>query len=209
MSRSDRLALARQLLAEGKTRYETLKAVAETRVVDWECSDGPRFSLEPGRFLVWGTTRRGQPKAVAPDALDKFDHAYGFDAEGRLVLTRVGGARPSQYQEDFYEHSPDSVVEYRFEERTPKRLAGVCIYTHSNDPMLIVAIDAAHQRGRWAAFRYRYEGQRLVEATLLRGSPHGRQLDYRDFEYDDEGRLSAVWWRYPDGRREKIALARR
>ncbi len=168
---------------------------AEARVVRWHWVTAARHSHEPAHFETHNFARgRLLPKAPA-----KIKHHLqeGFDADGRLVVTRhyLFDTRTAARTVDVFE--PGGIASYYMSEEG--HFFNARWFTI--DAGRITAVDGVYSESS-AACRYNYDDQGRVtgyEATGLRkGAP---VFDARDIEYDAAGDISTVYWRYEDGRR--------
>ena len=178
--------------------YTMLKRDAEARIERWEWASFTRHSFEPAYFEVHKSTPGIQLESE-PDPPRSGAHGYGFTSDGALVVDRKQTSSPGHLDESFFVHDNAGIAEYRYL-RNGKQFQAAAWHA-LDDRGRIAHIDTFYQHGSSSSLAYTYEGDRLV--TMERRAPNGagELHDYRDFEYDERGRIARVYWRYPDGRR--------
>lgn len=184
--------------ARDVVRWTYAKAKRETaaRVVRWEWGTFVRYSLEPAYFEVH-KVRRGDLLAKEPRSLKNGGFAHGFDAEGRLCMTREQTQFKGQEYETFYAPREGGVACRHFGYSPDKKAINSAFFEVDEDRVVrIDTIYSARKTTMAQIFTYDPAG-RLT--TIERQGPE-KQHDYRDLEWDAGG-IVRVYWRYLDGRR--------
>jgi YD repeat-containing protein len=194
------LKRARALLKGAKQLYKPWKSECEGLVTRWEWGTFTRHSLEPGYFEVHkftpGRLLRGEPKPPRSGAT-----GHGFDGSGRLVVTRDLTEFPGMFNQDFVRYCEDHWELLRFDYAKDKKAQRADVYGVENGRVSSISTAAAN--GNWFVQTFRYDDQgRLVEIERTgQNDPYGPIHDFRDLDYDADGSVVRVWWRYPDGRK--------
>src|SRR5688572_11078172 len=181
----------RALAAGAREAYPEIKARCEARATRWEWATFALYSPEPAYFEVHKFT----PGDRLPGRPARSGHGYGFDPTDQIVLEHQLTELPGRFYETFYERAADGFARYHFHYSREKELINVGWFS-LDDRGRVSAIDTLYSAGSWRTQIFRYE-ERLQ--TIEHRTEEA--VDFRDLEWDAQGRIARVYWRYPDGRR--------
>jgi hypothetical protein len=195
----DDLDRARELLKQAKRLYKPWKAECEALVTRWEWGSSTRHNLEPCWFEVHkftpGRILPGEPKRPESGVA-----AHGFDARGRLVVTRRQTEFPGRIYEEFARFEDDrwEVLYFDYDD---KRGARADVYRLEGGRVVRISTAGANKNHFVQIHRHDDAGRVVEIERTGRNAPYPDVHDFRDLEYDAKGRIVRVWWRFPDGRK--------
>ena len=179
-------------LGEAAREYAARKAAAEARVVRWEHWSAPAYDPKPyyfERLARRGVVRRGR-RLARPSARGC---AYGFDAQGRVVIDRQPKSDEPPFDE-FFSHGRSGVESAAYDRDgahalryvTRQRLRG-------GRPVSTEVLDALPPFASYAE-RYRYRGGRLdrIDVESRAGKDAAVDRITYDVVYEPDGRLRAI-----------------
>jgi hypothetical protein len=196
---SEGMRRVKAMAARAHKQYASIKAKCEAAVVRWRWATFSMHSYEPAYFEINKFTR-GKWFAEEPEAKENV-YAYGYDAEGRVVVLREYSSFPGEYSETFYRHEPKGIMAITFERDPEKNWERVEWFSlHDGD---VVANDsiASTQNTQSGRYQYNDKGQ-MVRADFRCINPPSLDIaDSRDLEYDEKGKISRIYWNTYDGLR--------
>jgi hypothetical protein len=196
----DDLERARELLKKARRLYEPWKAECEALVTRWEWGSSTRHNLEPCWFEVHkfapGRLLPGEPKRPTSGVA-----GHGFDAGGRLVVTRRQTEFPGRIYEEFARFEDDRWEVLYFDYDEDKRGARADVYRLEGGRVVRISTAGANKNHFVQVHRHDGAGRVVEIERTGRNAPYPDVHDFRDLEYDAKGRIVRVWWRFPDGRK--------
>src|SRR5688572_18231816 len=102
------MADLRPLLNRASKEYDARKSAAESQVVRWEYWSGPAYDPKPYYFeraLRSGVLKRGKRL----DKLTARGCAYGFDAQGRVVVDRQPKSPDDPAFDEFFVYNKSGI----------------------------------------------------------------------------------------------------
>jgi YD repeat-containing protein len=164
-------------------RRKSLKAAAERAVVRWEWASWGRPAIEPFTFERGGFAP-GKPIAKPRGTPKSGVHAYGYDAEGRLVLEREHTSWKGLTKDTYFVHTDEGIEEWHFDKEWAgeARVINVGWY-EVDEERRVVSSWFAYAHGKPVKHTYLWKKGLLRQIT----GPVDERLSY-----DKDGQLTTV-----------------
>jgi len=173
--------------AAAPQKHADLERECEAAVVRWEWATGALHELQP-LYFERHRQPRGRLRKSAPEGAPKSGtHAYGFDAEDRVRVTRR--YNEFGFHQSLFLHLPGEIQGWHF--RHSDRAPGAVTHYEVRDGLIV-------GRRSWARFgrsveRYEYEGSALrVIRTAAWDASLGRVDHTYEVSYDELDRLELI-----------------
>ena len=178
------------LLKRAAGEYETRKSTAESQVVRWEYWSGPAYDPKPYYFeraLRSGVVKRGKRlEKPTPRGC-----AYGFDAQGRVVVDRQARSPDDPAFDEFFTYDKSGIESAAYQRDGKHALHYVTRQLHRNGrPTSTVVLDAGARNSHAETYRYRDGRLRNIGVVSRIG---GDEMTVKfDLVYEPDGQLRAI-----------------
>ena len=178
------------LLKKAASEYESRKSAAESQVVRWEYWSGPAYDPKPYYFeraLRSGVLKRGSQLAK-PTARAC---AYGFDAQGRVVVDRQAKSADEPAFDEFFIYDKSGIESAAYRHDGKHALWYVTRQLHRNGrPTFTDELDAGARNSHSETYRYR-DG-RLSNIVVVSRIGNDEMTVKFDLVYEPDGTLRAI-----------------
>src|SRR5688572_1779553 len=178
------------MLKVAAKEYERRKAAAEAQVVRWEYWSGPAYDPKPYYFeraLRSGVLKRGR-RLDKPTARAC---AYGFDAQGRVVVDRQAKSPDDPAFDEFFTYDKSGIESAAYRRDGKHALHYVTRQVHRNGRPTSTDVRDAGARNSHAE-TYRYRDGRLSNIDVVSRIGDDEMTVKFDLVYEPDGELRAI-----------------